>query len=145
MYNAAKFESPGIADDQAEGGCHVLCLSHSGKWIPLAGVVSVSYNKRLIHKVTQSEMQNCWWGSLQGCAGAIRISLPAPWWVPLSPEDSATATINLPVNMDDSGWGFTQKQKLEFGASMRKRQTNIWAIKEDNPEQPNREKCVRFS
>lgn len=57
MYNAAKFKSPGISDDQAEG-CHVLCLSHSGKWIPLAGVISVSYNKRLIHNVTQSEMQN---------------------------------------------------------------------------------------
>ena len=72
MYNAAKFKSPGISDDQAEG-CHVLSPSHSGKWIPLPRVVSVSYNKKLIHNVTHSEMQNYSQGSLQGCAGAIRI------------------------------------------------------------------------
>lgn len=72
MYNTAKFKSPGNSDDQAEG-CHVLSLSHSGKWIPLPRVISVSYNKKLIHNVTHSEMQNYSQGSLQGCAGAIRI------------------------------------------------------------------------
>lgn len=70
MYNAA--ESPGISDDQAEG-CHVLSPSHPGKWIPLPRVISVSYNKKLIHNVTHSEMQNYSQGSLQCRAGAIRI------------------------------------------------------------------------
>lgn len=77
MYNTAKFKSPGISDDQAEE-CHVLSLSHLGKWIPLPRVISVSYNKKLIHNVTQSQMQNCSQDSLQGCAGAIRILLLAP-------------------------------------------------------------------
>lgn len=72
MYNTAKFKSPDMSDDQAEG-CHVLSLSHSGKWIPLPRVISVSYNKNLMHNVTQSEMQNCSQGSQHGCAGAIRI------------------------------------------------------------------------
>lgn len=106
MYNTAKFRSPGIWDDQAEG-CHALSLSHSGKWIPLPRVISVSYNKKLIHNVTQSEMQNCSQGSLQGCAGAIRMLPLAPWWVPLSPECPGNSIINLPVNMYDLGWCLT--------------------------------------
>lgn len=106
MYNTAKFKSPGISDDQAEG-CHVLCLSHSGKWIPLPRVVSVSYNKKLIHNVTQSEMQNCSQGSLQDCTGAIRILPLAPWWAPLLLEYPGSSVINLPVNMCDFGWCLT--------------------------------------
>lgn len=102
MYNAPKFKSPGSSDDQAEG-CHVLSLSHSGKWIPLPRVISVSYNKKLIHNVTRSEMQNYSQGSLQGCAGAIRILPLGPWWVPLSPIDPGSSIINLPVNMHDLG------------------------------------------
>lgn len=79
MYNTAKFKSPGISDDQAEG-CHVHSLSHSGKWIPLPRVISVIYNKKLIHNVTHSEMQNYSQGSLQGYAGAITILQLGPWW-----------------------------------------------------------------
>lgn len=82
MNKAAKFKFPRISDDQAEG-CHILSPSHLGKWIPLPAVISVSYNKYLVHNVTQSEMQNSSQGSLQGCAGAILP--PGPWRVLLSP------------------------------------------------------------
>lgn len=116
MYNTAKFKSPGISDDQAEG-CHVLSLSHSGKWIPLPRVISVSYNKKLIHNVTHSEMQNYSQGSLQGCAGAIRILPLGPWWVPLSLKYPGNSIINLPVNMHDLGLCLTlhnAKQNLNL-------------------------------
>lgn len=52
MNKPAKCGFPGISDDQAEG-CHILSLSHLGKWIPLPAVISVSYKKCLIHNVTQ--------------------------------------------------------------------------------------------
>lgn len=112
----SQFKSPGIWDDQAEG-CHVLSLSHSGKWIPLPRVISVSYNKKLIHNVTHSEMQNYSQGSLQGCAGAIRILPLGPWWVPQSPRYPGNSIINLPVNMHDLGLCLTLhnvKQNLNF-------------------------------
>ena len=115
MYNTAKSKSPGISDDQAEG-CHVLSQSHSGKWIPLPRVISVSYNKKLIHYVTHSEMQNYSQGSLQGCAGAIRILPLGPWWVPLSSKYPGNSIINLPVNMHDLGLCLTLhnvKQNLD--------------------------------
>lgn len=103
MYNTAKFESLGISDDQAEG-CHVLSLSHSGKWISLPRVISVSYNKKLIHNVTHTEMQNYSQGSPQRCAGAIRILPLGSWWVPLSMKCPGSCIINFPVNMYDSGF-----------------------------------------
>lgn len=116
IYNAGKIKSFGISDDQAER-CHVLSLSHSGKWIPLPRVISVSYNKKLIHNVTHSEMQNYSQGSLQGCAGAIRILPLGPWWVPLSGKYPGNSVINLPVNMYDLGLFLTMyraKQTLNL-------------------------------
>lgn len=102
IHNTGKSKSPGISHDQAEGR-HILSPSHSGKWIPLPRVISVSYNKELIHNVTHSEMQNYSQGSLQGCAGAIRILPLGPWWVPLSGKYPGSTVINLSVNMHDLG------------------------------------------
>lgn len=116
MYNAAKVKSPDIWDDQAKG-CHVLSLSHSGKWIPLPRVISVSYNKKLIHNVTHSKMQNYSKVPLQGGVWAITILPLGPWWVPLSLKYPGNSIINLPVNMHDLGLSSTLhnvKQKLNF-------------------------------
>lgn len=60
MYNTVKLESPGTPDDQAKE-CHALSQSHLAKWIPLQRVISVRYNKMLIHNVAQAEMQTIRW------------------------------------------------------------------------------------
>lgn len=75
MNKAAKCDFPGISDDQAEGS-RILSPSHLAKWIPLPAVISVSYNKYLIHNVAQPKNAKPFTGfSAKPCKGD---SKPAP-------------------------------------------------------------------
>lgn len=77
MNKAAKCDFPGISDDQAEGSC-ILSPSHLAKWIPLPAVISVSYNKCLIHNVAQPRNAKLFTGfSAKPCKGDSKPALGA--------------------------------------------------------------------